>query len=112
LLEVDELEWEVHVDSGKNPFVCIEKEFGKLGKNVHLEISIAKDCTKPNSKNSTKEIYRLRRYSDSWKCYIDVVSGSQIANGDSLIAVCQKDPSNHRSSAIEKNTTEGKGTIF
>ena len=111
LLEVDEFEWEVHIDSRKDSFVCIEQELGKLGKDVHLEVSVAEDGTEPNSeKKSTKEIYRLHRYSDRWKCYVDVMNASQIADGDSLIAVRRKDPSGHRGSAIEKSSVERKGS--
>ena len=36
-----------------------------------------------------KEVYRLKRWSSRWDCFVDIMDASQIADGDKLIAMCQ-----------------------
>ena len=43
LLEVEGFRREVHIKNGENVLVCLERELGRIGKDVRLELSGSTD---------------------------------------------------------------------
>ena len=90
LLEVDGFCREVRIEDGKDPIVCLEQELGKLDRDVRLEVGSPVPAeTNCDTAGSTKEVYRLLRWSSRWDCFVDVTDANQIADGDKLTAVCR-----------------------
>ena len=107
LLEVEGFRREVHIKNGEDVLVCLERELGRIGKDVRLELSASTDL-QGSSDVSTKGICRLQRWSEKWNCFVDITDACQIADGDKLITICPRSQCTSEASMSSFDTSAGK----